>query len=298
MLTMLYVLATLCDVMLTGLDVGVFVNIAIIVVMESLSVYADPALRGERELQRRLGKMQLRQEAEDGTLGLDTSGRGYIKLNFFNLFWVFVVCSLLGWGVETIYHMTVVDPGVYQERAGLLYGPFSPIYGVGGTLLTMALNRFRDKNLLIIFLVSAVVGGAFEYFVSWFMQFSFGITAWDYTGTFLSIDGRTNGQFMAMWGVMGVIWIRLILPIILKLVNKIPWNWRYAVTTVCAVLMLADALLTLSSLDCWYQREAGTMGETSKTVIDDFCNKHYSNEFMQNRFQSMSMDTSEATRIN
>ena len=103
---------------------------------------------------------------------------------------------------------------------------------------------------------------------------------------------------MAMWGVMGVIWIRLILPIILKLVNKIPWNWRYAVTTVCAVLMLADALLTLSSLDCWYQREAGTMGETSKTVIDDFCNKHYSNEFMQNRFQSMSMDTSEATRIN
>lgn len=298
MLTMLYVLATLCDVMLTGLDVGVFVNIAIIVVMESLSVYADPALRGERELQRRLGKMQLRQEAEDGTLGLDTSGRGYIKLNFFNLFWVFVVCSLLGWGVETVYHMTVVDPGVYQERAGLLYGPFSPIYGVGGTLLTMALNRFRDKNLLTIFLVSAVVGGAFEYFVSWFMQFSFGITAWDYTGTFLSIDGRTNGQFMAMWGVMGVIWIRLILPIILKLVNKIPWNWRYAVTTVCAVLMLADALLTLSSLDCWYQREAGTMGETSKTVIDDFCNKHYSNEFMQNRFQSMSMDTSEATRIN
>lgn len=298
MLTMLYVLTTLCDVMLTGLDVGVFVNIVIIALMEALSVYADPALRDERELQRRLGKMQLRQEAEDGTLGLDTSGRGYIKLNFFNLFWVFVVCSLLGWGVETIYHMTVVDPGVYQERAGLLYGPFSPIYGVGGTLLTMALNRFRDKNLLIIFLVSAVVGGAFEYFVSWFMQFSFGITAWDYTGTFLSIDGRTNGQFMAMWGLMGVIWIRLILPIILKLVNKIPWNWRYAVTTVCAVLMLADALLTLSSLDCWYQREAGTMDQTSKTVIDDFCNEHYDNAFMQNRFQSMSMDTSEATRIN
>lgn len=297
-LTMLYVLNTLCGVMLTGLDIGAFVNIAIIAFMESLSVYADPALRGERELQRRLGKMQLRQEAEDGTLGLDTSGQGYIKLNFFNLFWVFVVCSLLGWGVETIYHMTVVDPGVYQERAGLLYGPFSPIYGVGGTLLTMALNRFRDKNLLVIFLVSAVVGGAFEYFVSWFMQFSFGITAWDYTGTFLSIDGRTNGQFMAMWGVMGVVWIRLILPIILKLVNKIPWNWRYAVTTACTVLMLADALLTLSSLDCWYQREAGTMDQTSKTVIDDFCNAHYDNEFMQNRFQSMSMDTSEATRIN
>ena len=28
-------------------------------------------------------------------------------------------------------------------------------------------------------------------------------------GTFLSIDGRTNGMFMAMWGVLGVVWIKL-----------------------------------------------------------------------------------------
>jgi uncharacterized membrane protein len=294
----LYAVTTVCDLMLTGLDIGLFVNIAIMIFLETLSVYADPALRSERELQRRLGRMELRTEAEQGTLGLDTTGAGYIKLNFFNLFWIFVVCCFLGWGIETVYHMTVVDPGVYQERAGLLYGPLSPIYGVGGTLLTMFLNRFQKKNVLIIFLVSAVVGGAFEYFVSWFMQFSFGITAWDYTGTFLSIDGRTNGQFMAMWGLLGVVWIKAFLPLILKLVNKIPWNWRYAVTTVCAVLMLADALLTLSSLDCWYQREAGTMAEQQLTVIDDFCNEHYDNEFMQQRFQSMSMDTSSATRIN
>ena len=123
--------------------------------------------------------------------------------------------------------------------------------------MTVALNRFHDKNVVLIFLVSAVIGGAFEYLTSWFMQFAFGIVAWDYTGTFLSIDGRTNGMFMAMWGVLGVVWIKLLLPWMLKLVNIIPWNWRYTVTSVCAALMIADGGLTLVSLDCWYQRMAG-----------------------------------------
>ncbi len=70
--------------------------------------------------------------------------------------------------------------------------------------MTVALNRFHDKNVVLVFLVSAVIGGAFEYLTSWFMQFAFGIVAWDYSGTFLSIDGRTNGMFMAMWGASGV----------------------------------------------------------------------------------------------
>ena len=140
----------------------------------------------------------------------------------------------------------MVDPGHYQDRAGLLFGPFSPIYGFGAVLMTVALNRFHDKNVVLIFLVSAVIGGAFEYLTSWFMQFAFGIVAWDYSGTFLSIDGRTNGMFMAMWGVLGVVWIKL-LPAAgcSKLVNLIPWNWRYAVTTVCAALMIVDGAMTL-----------------------------------------------------
>ena len=290
-------LVLVCHFMLTGLSTALIapgVNMVILIVLES---YSDPALRQERRLQRRLHELEWKAEAEDGTLGRDTTGKGYITLNFFNIFWVFVVCCVLGLIVEIIWHMVVVEPGVYQDRAGLLYGPFSPIYGVGAVLMTVVLNRFHDRNPILIFLVSAVIGGAFEFFVSWFMEVAFGIVAWDYTGTFLNIAGRTNFMFMCIWGVLGLLWVKFALPVMLKIVNKIPWNWRYAVTSVCTLLMLFDCVMTLASFDCWFQREAGTMNYENPSAIVEFCNDRYDNEFMAERFQSMTMNPENASRV-
>ena len=286
----------LCELMLSGTDIasalGYLVRFGILI---AAMVYLDPSLSEERALQRKLRDMETRERAEDGTLGLDETGKGYIQLDFFNLFWIFVVCCVLGLIIETIYHFVVVDPGHYQNRTGMLYGPFSPIYGFGAVLMTIALNRFHKAPLIVVFLVSAVIGGAFEYLVSWFLQFAFGIVAWDYTGTFLSIDGRTNGMFMAMWGVLGCVWVKLLLPRMLKLVNLIPWNWRYSLTTVCAVLMLVNGFMTLASLDCWYQREDG---KQPQNALEQFCAEHYDNQFMQDHFQSMSINPDNSTRTN
>ena len=292
---MIFILAAIivCSIMLNGLGANVIPHAVVAVFLIVMQSYLDPALAGERELRRKLRDMETREQAEEGTLGLDPTGKGYITLNFFNLFWIFVVCSVLGLIIETIYHVLVVEPGVYQDRAGLLFGPFSPIYGVGAMLMTMALNRFHKAPLIVVFLVSAVIGGAFEFAVSWFMQFAFGIVAWDYTGTFLSIDGRTNGMFMAMWGVLGMFWVKLCLPWMLKLVNRIPWNWRYSLTAICAAIMIVDCAMTLMSLDRWYQREAGIQPDNA---ISQFIDDHFDNDYMAERFQSMSIDPNNATR--
>ena len=163
-----------CEVMLSGLHGPGLYEVLHLVFLVALLSYIDPSLSEERRLQRKLADLETCERAEDGTLGRDETGKGYIELNFFNLFWIFVVCCVLGLIIEVIYHMAVVEPGVYQDRAGLLYGPFSPIYGIGAVLMTIALNRFHKANFLVIFLVSAVIGGAFEYLVSWFFQFAFG----------------------------------------------------------------------------------------------------------------------------
>ncbi len=91
--------------------------------------------------------------------------------------------------------------------------PLSPIYGFGAMLLTVALGRLYDKSFVIIFLASAVIGGGLEFLVSWFLRTTFGITAQDCAGTFLSFDGRANGFFVAVWGVPGLVFIKFMLPL-------------------------------------------------------------------------------------
>lgn len=292
------------DIMVKGITLELIAPGVQLVILTALTTTVGPSLWQERELERRLSDMQDRVAAEEGLLGRDISGEGYIKLNFFNLFWVFTVCCVIGLVLEVIWHMVVVDPGVYQDRAGLLYGPFSPIYGFGALLMTIALNRFYRANPLVIFLVSAIIGGGFEVLVSWFMQFAFGAIAWDYKhatlfGLFpdpvaVLFDGRTSTLFAGIWGFLGFVWIRFCLPRLLKVINLIPWRWRYSLTSVSAALMIVNGLMTLGALDCWFERVSGV---EPTMPIEHFYAEHYDNAFMEHRFQSMTIVPRESSRV-
>ncbi|KAB5607920.1 putative ABC transporter permease [Bifidobacterium jacchi] len=286
----------LLTVALEGLRPSLFAPIVQLVILVALSVSVDPALREERRLQTALWRMNDRSAYEralaKGMPGRDLTGKGYMSLDFFNLFWLFVVGCVFGLGVETVFHL--VTSHEWQDRAGLLWGPFSPIYGFGALLLTVLLNRLWRANWLLIFCASAVIGGTFEYLTSWFMEVAFGITAWDYTGQWLSIDGRTSGKYMFFWGLLGLAWIKLILPHLLALIQRIPWRVRYTLTLVCLAFMVFDSVMTLLSLDAWYSRLAG-MPQDSPAAR--FFETYFSNDFMANRFQTMHLDPSKAGRF-
>ena len=292
------------EIMLNGFGDNLIYDGVRLVVLLVISATIDPTLITERQLQRKLRDMETEEEAKAGTLGRAKGDRGFIELDFFNLFWVFVVCCVLGLIIETVYHMVVVDPGVYQDRAGMLYGPFSPIYGFGAVLMTVALNRFYRANPIVIFLVSAVIGGLFEAAVSWFMQVGFGAVAWDYSGSTIFglfpdpiaviFGGRTSTLFMCMWGALGFVWIKLCLPWMLKLINLIPWKVRYSFTTLCAVLMLVNGVMTLEALDCWFERLSGI---PQTTPVEQFYAEHYDNDYMAHRFESMTITPDDSARV-
>ena len=291
-------------VMLEGIGTNLIADAIQLVIVLALSVTVDPQLRRERHLKQAMREMTDREADRAGMLGRDLEGKGYIELNFFNLFWVFTVCCVLGLIIETVYHMVVVDPGVYQDRAGMLFGPFSPIYGFGAVLMTVALNRFYKANPIIIFVVSAVIGGLFEAVTAWFMQVGFGAIAWDYSGSTIFglfpdpvavlFGGRTSTLFMCMWGALGFVWIKFCLPWLLKFINIIPWKIRYSFTALCAVLMLVNGVMTLQALDCWFERLSGTAGTTP---VEEFYAKNFDNEYMEHRFESMTITPEDSGRV-
>ncbi len=289
--------------MLSGPSFFTVLTLIEIIVLVIFSVALDPTLALERREERDASRAADKDAAAQGMLGRDLTGKGYMRVDFFNVFWMFFVCSILGLILEIIWHMTVVDFGNYEDRAGLLFGPFSPIYGFGAVLVTLALNRLYNKNPVITFVVAGLVGGAFEWAVSFFMEMSFGITAWDYSDyNFFGIPdpvavfcgGRTSTQFLIMWGVLGLVWVKFFLPVMIKTINAIPWQLRYNLTTVMATLMLVNCLMTLGALDCWYTR---TSGIQPSTPIEQFFGDFFPDKAMKNRFQSMTMNVNDSTRV-
>ena len=123
-------------------------------------------------------------------------------LTLYYLVFVFTVCSILGLILETIVSYFV--DGRWESRVGFIWGPFSPIYGVGGVLITLALHRFENASPLVIYAVSAAFGAAFEYFAAWFWESAFGIVAWSYINQPFNIGGKSPRLGIALvWATCG-----------------------------------------------------------------------------------------------
>lgn len=130
----------------------------------------------------------------------------------------------------------------------------------------------------------AMSGGIVEYVASWLMEFAFGVVAWDYTGTFLSVDGRTNGIFMIFWGILGVLFAKVLLP----LFNNSIWprlrTIPHPATCIIASLMVLNIAFTLVSLDRWEDRQKGLDPETPIQEICDLC---FDDAYMSAHFETM-----------
>lgn len=210
--------------------------------------------------------------------------RTQIASDWAKLLWVFVLMSILGLLGETLQHRIAFNE--WESRAGLVWGPFSPIYGLAAVLLTIFLEPFSEKGLAPLFVIAALVGGGLEFIASWAMETFWGVVAWSYLEIPFNLAGRTDLFHACIWGALGVCWVRVGLPIVEFLFDKVGTERRgfRMVSGLLAVFMVANIVTTLIAMD---RADSRANGIPAQSPMDQYYDTHYPDEFLQDRFENM-----------
>lgn len=209
-------------------------------------------------------------------------------LNFYKIFGVFFICSIIGFVLETIF--CVITRGHLESRQGLLYGPFSQIYGFGALLMLIPTYPMRKKNNLFIFVVSALVGGLFEALASLIQEYVFGSVSWTYDALSIPLlGGRTSLLFMLMWGALGIFLIRTVYPKLSRWIERIPNAQGIVLSWILFLLLLIDAALSGLAVSRWNQR----LNHTARSsAVGRFLDQTYPDEYMTEIYPNMIHNTS------
>ena len=131
------------------------------------------------------------------------------------IFWLFVIGSIVGYIYEMI--VVLVQKGYFESRQGLIYGPFTPVYGIGMVIYYLILDSMNTDNKIEIFFVTMILGGITEYLCSFIQEKAFGTISWDYSYLHFHLNGRTSLLHCTYWGIAGVLYKICIVPRLGKL---------------------------------------------------------------------------------
>ena len=201
---------------------------------------------------------------------------------FDKLVWVFLVSSFLGALIEMVYCR--VTGGSWMNRSSVLYGAFSIVWGLGAVVLTVVLQRLAEKPDRHIFLAGFLVGGAYEYLCSVFTELVFGTVFWDYSEMPLNIGGRTNVLYCVFWGILAVVWLRVLYPPMERGIEKIPPLIGKILTWALLIAMVFNGLLTAAAMMRYTQRQ--TQPEPDN-IVEEFLDTRYDDAWMERRWPNM-----------
>ena len=164
-----------------------------------------------------------------------------MNLNIESLWMYFLIYSIAGWILESIYRSFCEKRIV---NSGFLNGPLCPIYGVGAVIMLLFLQYFKN-NIILLFIISFLVFSAWEYLVGVFLEKTFKTKYWDYSDQKFNFKGRICLFNSVCWGVLGVIFIHFIHPLVVELLQSVnPIALRIIFITI-SVIFIIDAVISI-----------------------------------------------------
>ena len=205
-----------------------------------------------------------------------------VGMGFYKLFWVFFIGCFLGVILEMVW--CVLKNHVVESRTGLIYGPFNLVYGIGALVITVALHWLAKKSDLWIFVGGAVIGAAFEYLCSCVQEMMFGTVSWEYSAMLFNLNGRINLLYSVFWGILALLWVKVLYPRMSDLIEKIPNKVGRPLTWFLLVFMVFNTVMSGLAVYRMSQRYEGI---PAHGPVAEYFDRHYPDERMDIIYPNM-----------
>lgn len=155
-----------------------------------------------------------------------------------SLILLFFSFALIGWVWEVA--LCLITNGQLVNK-GTMHGPWLPIYGWGSILILTVLYKTR-KNPKMHFLLIIILCGTVEYFTSYYLEINFGQKWWDYSNSFLNLNGRICAEGLLVFGLGGLAITYLIAPIIDNYIQKFNQSFLILICVVLLFIFVCDQM--------------------------------------------------------
>ena len=152
---------------------------------------------------------------------------------------MFFIFSIIGHFIENFFY--------HSKDSGILYGYWTPIYGIG-IIIIILINKLLSKkklntlsHIISLFVISSIALSSMEFIGGHIIELIFHKEFWNYSNMPLNIGKYTSIPMALIWGTSSIVFLYLLKPISEIIVKKIP---RY-ITYILSILFIIDLLFTI-----------------------------------------------------
>ena len=155
----------------------------------------------------------------------------------------FLLFLIIGHILESVVYLILNNDGY----SGIMYGPWTPVYGFGIILIIIIYNFIKKANLscikkgISIFILSMILLTLIEYIGGILIEYLFHKQLWSYTNLKFNIGRYVALEIAFIWGLCSIFYIYIIKPITDKIAKKIP---KY-ITITLLVFFIIDLIVTI-----------------------------------------------------
>ena len=161
-----------------------------------------------------------------------------------NIILYFFIYGFLGWCTEVAY--AAVKERKFVNR-GFLNGPICPIYGVGVVIVVQLLDPYAHQ-LGLLYLLSIVLTTTLEWLTGFALEKLFNHKRWDYSEVPFNLNGYVCIPFSAAWGAACVFVVKIVHPLICKLVLLVPKWLTIGEDVAFGISIFVDISVTVAAI--------------------------------------------------